>query len=140
MLLTVLIPTTGRLDTLKQTLRSLESSFRGDMWAGKYRILISNSGTTEIKIEFPDSPEFQDAIRLRTAKQFWNSAEEHIADALESVHSEYVWLLGDDDIALQDGVSKLYEILDSKAAELIFLQLLNWTWMVRFRVTITSTF
>jgi hypothetical protein len=101
--LTVVIPTKNQNDNLLKIVAILRSSLSEI----EHQIVISNNSNRKIDQQLSIYN-----VKLLKTPQIFMTAEEHIFWVIQQISCEYVWLLGDDDIPIEDGVRKLANIVN----------------------------
>ena len=101
--LTVIIPTKNQKNNLVKIVTSLKKSLNQI----EHQIFISNNSDSDLDKNLLDL----EISHLKTPEIF-HTAEEHIFWAVQQISGEYVWLLGDDDFPIENGVKKLAEIVN----------------------------
>lgn len=123
-LLTVAIPTYNRasylevcLKRLSEELNSLDVDLRNLV-----KIYISNNASTDetalVISRFP----FLDAVEVEVINNASNiGSERNVVQCYESAMTPYVWILGDDDVILPNGLQKVLDVLLLKQPDMVYL-------------------
>jgi hypothetical protein len=111
MLLTICIPTLNRAERVYSLLQYLASHLKKDL-ASKVNIVISNNCSTDNTKKLL-SKSFAPGIEIVHRDQFIDTAEEHILTLINEVDSEYIWILGDDDIPNLSTIDLLLSYLEN---------------------------
>ena len=101
--LTVVIPTKNQNNNLLKIVGILRSSLSEI----EHQIVVSNNSNHKIDQQLSIYN-----VELLKTPQIFMTAEEHIFWVIQQISCEYVWLLGDDDIPIEDGVRKLANIVN----------------------------
>jgi glycosyltransferase involved in cell wall biosynthesis len=114
-LVTIAIPTFNRVELLKQQLKRLERLPKGD-----WEVLVSDNGSTDqtprlVKAILPDFPHRLSFIRNSANLGF----DANIESLFQSLHSQYVWFLSDDDIIEPDNFERTLEVLRTQKPQLL---------------------
>ena len=123
-LLTIAIPTYNRADYLDLNLRCLRSEI--DKLPENSRQLIevyiannaSTDATAEVIARHANMPVHRFNVVNRTANIGGNA---NIEQCYRSANTPYVWILGDDDVILNDGLKLVLDCLDEPDLDMIYL-------------------
>ena len=116
MLLTICIPTLNRADRVCSLVQYLGSHVK-NRWAKQVNIIVSDNFSTDdtqrLLHEF-SAP----GIRVVYRDVFIDTAEDHILRLIDESDSEFIWLLGDDDIPNLNTFDLLISYLEQDAADI----------------------
>lgn len=122
MMLTIAIPTFNRMEELKMVVSCLLPQLNE-----KCCLSIHDDGQQSgiesyingVAMEFP-------AARVTIVRNQFNlGAEGNILRAIECCSTEWIWLLGDDDIPTVDAIERLLQDITSASSEIVFLNYLT---------------
>jgi glycosyltransferase involved in cell wall biosynthesis len=107
--LTIIIPSKNRTSQLQATLKNLSSLIPHD---GSVEIIISDNSDIPLERLFESQ-----VVRLIRPSERLDTAEENLLFALEHAKGKYIWPLGDDDVVVRSGLSRLLEFCKVDAYE-----------------------
>lgn len=124
-LLTILIPTIGRISDLKIAIEAfIDSIQQGEVDLDQVEIVVadnqSQDGTAEYGIELSHRYSF---IRYHRHDTFWPTAEDSILNAVGWCRGEYLWTFGDDDYATSGAVTTLLAAIKRHDPELVLINM-----------------
>ena len=127
MLLTILIPTIGRVEFLSHTLNTFINSIRvANLEKNTVEILVmdnfSKDGTAEMVQKLALEYDF---IRYKKHEKFYPSAEESLFNGFTFANGEYVWSYGDDDFVSPNAVLKVVQTLQKHNPDFLLLNTMH---------------
>lgn len=120
-LLTIAIPTFNRVDCLRLLIDSLMQQLEGTEALGvKVQILISNNASTD------GTGSYLDGLSNIPGIKVWNQelnigGDANIAASCELSQGKYVWIIGDDDLAMPGTVLAVLDLLETQKPDLVYL-------------------
>jgi|688.fasta_scaffold106368_2 hypothetical protein len=117
--LSIVIPTYNRADKVSSLLLKLDEIFAGfnDI---NVEIIISDNHSKPV-VTAPDSAFLNKVLKIVVPPEHLDTAEENLLFALNFARGTYTWVLGDDDMPLNEGVLQLrHLVLDANFDLMIF--------------------
>jgi len=115
MKLTIAIPTYNRVEYLKELLPELLEQCKP---YPEIEILVSDNGTTDGTFPYILNLADNDQLQYR-ANETNLGADTNFIQCVETARGEYVWLFGDDDILLPNGIEKVMQTITNYHPQLI---------------------
>lgn len=116
LLLTVCIPTLNRSQRAYSLAKYLAHHVNS-RWLGKVAIVVSDNHSKDSTPELFGATEIP-GVQFIRRESFIDSAEEHIVRLIEESKSEFIWLLGDDDIPNLETFDLLITYLEQDVADI----------------------
>src|SRR5690349_9740053 len=112
-LLTLIVPTYNRADSLELLLRTLADECRG--LAGAVSVLVSDNASTDRTPEVTRAAQAAWPELLVQRHPANCGPEENFCTGVERVESRYFWIIGDDDCPKRGVLAKIVSLLQERS-------------------------
>ena len=123
-ILTIAIPTFNRAGYLELCLKSISEEILNleECLRGLVEVYVSDNASSDNTCEITSKYQLLNVNEIKVVRNDSNiGADKNIAQCYDSATTEYVWILGDDDLVLPGGLAMVLESLISHEIDILYL-------------------